>query len=305
MKAIEFVQNPDKSGSSSPDLIPPSDLSPDPFINPTTQSPPQGSVEPPVLCVSAPLPISQQTDQTTPVGEDNQAEQQPSVSIPPKSTPSPIPSTVPKTTVSSDTMRVDFREGEASTSSDAFLGCRSNLEDLQSTPALGTPFAHTCSNTTTNPIVNQDPNATINLELASVSPRPQSPEPMEEDKDQSPPPATPKHDQTTVPDEDPQRTPDPASAEAMNASQRPATFVRETRQSFNFGSYGREDHTEGVKISRLAPSEELDASVPISLAPALPSPLSRPEKKTYCCAECGKEYASRSGLKVEDSISDF
>lgn len=195
-------------------------------------------------------------------------------------------------------MRVDFREGEASTSSDAFLDTRSNLEDLQSTPALGTPFAHTCPNTTTNPIVSQDPNATLNLELDSASPRPQSPEPMEEDKDQSPPPATPKHDQTTVPDEDPQRTPDPGSAEAMNASQRTATFARETRQRFNFGSYGREDHTEGVKSSRLAPSEELDASVPISLAPALPSPLSRPEKKTYCCAECGKEYASRSGLKV-------
>lgn len=297
MKAIEFVQNPDKSGSSSPDLIPPSDLSPDPFINPTTQSPPQGSVEPPVLCVSAPLPASQQIDQTTPIGKDNQAEQQPSVSITPKSSPSPIPSTVPKTTVSSD-MIVDLREGEASASSDAFLGSRSNLEDLQSTPALGTPFAHTCANASTNPIVSEDPNATLHLELDSVSPRPQSLEPMDEDKDQSPPPATPKHDQTTVPDEDPQRTPDPASAEAKNAPQRTATFARETRQSFNFGSYGREDHTEGVKISRLAPSEELDASVPISLAPALPSPLSRPEKKTYCCAECGKEYASRSGLKV-------
>lgn len=303
MKSVEFTQNPNKSGSSSPDLIPPSDLSPDPFMNPTTQTPPQGSVEPPVLCVSAPLSASQQTDQTSPVGKDNQVEQQSSVNVLPKSTISPISSTVTKTTVSSNTMVVDCSEGEASTSSDAFLGSRSNLEDLQSTPALGTPFAYTCPSTSSNPTLSQDSNATLTLELDSVSPRPQSPEPMEEDKEQSPPPATPKQDQTTVPDEDPQTTStsetlDTVGAEVMDASQRAATFVRETRQSFHFGSYGREEQAEGVKISRLAPSEELDASVPISLAPTLPSPMSRPEKKTYCCAECGKEYASRSGLKV-------
>ncbi len=93
-------------------------------------------------------------------------------------------------------------------------------------------------------------------------------------------------------------TVDTIGAEVRGASQKAANFVRETRQSFHFGSYGREDQVEGVKISGLAPGEALDASVPISLAPTLPSPMSRPEKKTYCCAECGKEYASRSGLKV-------
>lgn len=84
-------------------------------------------------------------------------------------------------------------------------------------------------------------------------------------------------------------------AEVRDASQK---AVRETCQGFNFGSYGREDQVEGVKVSRLAAGEGLDTSAPISLAPTLPSPMSRPEKKTYCCAECGKEYASRSGLKV-------
>lgn len=125
---------------------------------------------------------------------------------------------------------------------------------------------------------------------------------MEEDKEKSLPPATPKQD--PVPDEDPQMTsmppdtPDTVGAEGMDAPKRAATFVRETRQSFHFGSYRREGQAEGVKITRLASSEELDASVPISLTPTLPSPMSRPEKKMYCCAECGKEYASRSGLKV-------
>ncbi|XP_035526104.1 sal-like protein 2 [Morone saxatilis] len=302
MKSVEFTKNSSKSGSSSPDLIPPSDLSPDPFMNPTTQTPPPGSVDPPVLCVSAPLPASQQTDQASPVGKDNQVEQQATVDLP-KST-SPISSTVTKTTVSSNAMVVDCVEDEASTSSDAFLGSRLNLEDLQSTPTLGTPFAYTCPSTSSNPILTQDVlnvEATT-LESDSVSPKPQSPEPMEEDKDQSPPPATPKQDQATVPDEDSEmtstlETADTIGAEVRGASQRAATFVRETRQSFHFGSYGREDRMEGVKISGLAPSEALDASVPISLAPTLPSPMSRPEKKTYCCAECGKEYASRSGLK--------
>ncbi|XP_070701865.1 sal-like protein 2 isoform X2 [Pempheris klunzingeri] len=314
MKSVEFTKNPSKSGSSSPDLIPPSDLSPDPFMNPTAQTPPPGSVEPPVLCVSAPLTSLPQTDQASPAGKDNQVEQQANVDVHlPKSTPPPISSTVTKITMSSNVVEVDCGQDEASTSSDAFLGSRSNLEDLQSTPVLGAPFAYTSNSTSSNPILSQDVsqdsrvkilnvNAASALESDSVSPRPQSPEPMEEDKDQSPPPVTPKPDQATVPDEEPKMTPtletaDTIGAEVRGASQRPATFVRETRQSFQFSSYGREDRVEGVKISGLAPSEVLDAPVPISLAPTLPSPLSRPEKKTYCCAECGKEYASRSGLK--------
>lgn len=198
---------------------------------------------------------------------------------------------------------VDCGEDEASTSSDAFLDSKSNLEDLQSTTNVGASFAYTSP--TSNPISSQDVydvNATATLESDSISPRPQSPEPVEEDKAQSPPPATPKQDQATVPDEDPKmadtsETTDSIGAEVRSGSQRGAGFVRETRQSFNFGSYGRDDRAEGVKISGMAPSETLDASVPISLAPTLPSPMSRPEKKTYCCAECGKEYASRSGLK--------
>ncbi|KAF1383363.1 hypothetical protein PFLUV_G00131140 [Perca fluviatilis] len=303
-KSVELTKNQSKSGPSSPDLIPPSDLSPDPFMNPTTQTPPPGSVEPPVLCVSAPLPASKQTDKTSLVGKDNQVEQQATGNVHlPKSTPLPISSTITKTTLSSNAMEVDCGEDEASTSSDVFLGSRSNLEDIQSTPVLGDPFAYTCPSTSTDPILSQDvPNVIATPTLESVSPRPQSPEPMEEDKDQSSPPATPKQDQGTVPDEDPNmtstlNTADTVSAEVRGSSQRASTFVRETRQSFHFGSYGREDRVEDVKSSGLAPNEALDDSVPINLAPTLPSPMSRPEKKTYCCAECGKEYASRSGLK--------
>nr|XP_046264959.1 sal-like protein 2 [Scatophagus argus]XP_046264960.1 sal-like protein 2 [Scatophagus argus] len=306
IKSAEFTKNPSKSGSSSPDLIPPSDLSPDPFMNPTTQTPPPGSLDPPVLCVSAPLPASQQTDQDSPVGKNNQVEQQSTGDVLlPKSIPSPVSSTVTKTTVSSNSRVVTCGEDEASTSSDAFLGSRSNLEDSQSTPGLGAPFAYTCPSTSSKPILSQDvlnADATSTLESDPVSPRPQSPEPMEQGNDHCSQPATPKEDRETVPDEDPKKmctleTPDTIGAEVMGGSQRAATFVRETRQSFHFGLYGREDRVEAVKISGLGPGGEVDASAPISLAPTLPSPMSRPEKKTYCCAECGKEYASRSGLK--------
>ncbi|XP_029309400.1 LOW QUALITY PROTEIN: sal-like protein 2 [Cottoperca gobio] len=301
-KSVEFTKNPIKSGSTSPDLIPPSDLSPDPFMNPTTQTPPPGSVEPPVLCVSAPLPASQQTEQASPVSKDNQVELQ--AAADPKSSTSPISSTVTKTTVSSNAMLVDCGEDDTLTSSEAFLGSRSNLGDLQSTPVLDDPFAYTCPSTSSDPILSQDVTnviATPTMESELVSPRPQSPEPMEEDKDQASPPATPKQDQATVPDKDPNmstlETADTIGAEVGGASQRAATFVRETHQSYHFDSYGGGDQVEDVNISGLAPIEALDGSVPINLAPTLPSPMSRPEKKTYCCAECGKEYASRSGLK--------
>ncbi|KAM3605232.1 uncharacterized protein V6R79_022562 [Siganus canaliculatus] len=298
VQSVEPLKNPIKSGASTPDPVPPSDLSPDPFMSPITQTPPQGTVDPPVLCASAPTPASKQTEEPSPADEDGQTDQQANIEIHlPKTIPSPVPSTGNKTTVSSDTMLVDGGEDEASTSSDAFLG--SNVEDLQSPPALGAAFAYTSPSTSTNPIMSQDEldNATP-AAVESASLRPKSPDPMEEDKDHSSPPATPKQDQTTVPDEDPKTTStletgDTNGAEARSTSQR----GKETRQGFHFSSYKREEGVEGVNIGGLAQSEELDPAVPLSLAPTLPSPMSRPEKKTYCCAECGKEYASRSGLK--------
>ncbi|KAK5859631.1 hypothetical protein PBY51_021174 [Eleginops maclovinus] len=301
MKSVEFG----KSGTSSPDLIPPSDLSPDPFMNPTTQTPPPGSVEPPVLCVSAPSPASQQTEQASQVSKDNQVEQATNNVQHPKPSPSPISSTVTKTPVSSNAMEVDCGEDEAATSFEALRGSRSNLEDFKSKHALGDPSAYTCPSTSSDPNLSQDITnviATPTLESESVSPRPQSPEPMEEDNDESSSPASPKQDKAPVPDENPNmtstsETADTIGADVKGASQSATTFVRETRQSFHFGSYEREDRIEDVKIGGLATIETMDGSVPINLAPTLPSPMSRPEKKTYCCAECGKEYASRSGLK--------
>lgn len=215
-----------------------------------------------------------------------------------------------KTTVSSNAMELDCGVDEET---DAVLSS-SNQEDLQSTPAPSASFAFSSTSTSSNAVVSQDVDASAVLELDS---RPQSPEPMEEDKEQLLSPASPKQDQTTVPNEgEPTMASAPETAETVAAEGAPqtgapqtgapqtgapqtaATFVRETRQSFHFGSFERDKQVESAEIKRLALGGEKEASATISLVPTLPSPMSRPEKKTYCCAECGKEYASRSGLKV-------
>ncbi|XP_066537703.1 sal-like protein 2 [Hoplias malabaricus] len=51
----------------------------------------------------------------------------------------------------------------------------------------------------------------------------------------------------------------------------------------------------GVKEAAVAEKEQAQPMVSTSLASSFS--LTRPDKKIYCCSECGKEYASRSGLK--------
>lgn len=296
MQPVEFTQNTSKSTSSSPDLIPPSDLSPEPSMNPATQTPSQSIVEPPVLCVSVPLPIPK--GQTPSVVTDNQVEQQPQCNVLSKTSTLPIISLATNTLSTQAT--AECREGEASTSSDVFIGSQSNREGSQSTPVPETPFVLTCPSAS-NLTLSQNPSATLSKEDDTVSPNVQSPEPMEEDKEQIAPSETQKQDQTPAPEEDTQikpslEDPDEIGTEILDVSDISAPLVRETRQSFHFNSYARQEKAE----SRLTQSGDMNSSVSISLAPTLPSPMSRPEKKTYCCAECGKEYASRSGLKVKE-----
>ncbi|KAK5602972.1 hypothetical protein CRENBAI_017283 [Crenichthys baileyi] len=299
-------KNLSKTSPSSPNQIPPADLSPDPSMNSNTHSSPRSSEDPPVLCVSAHLKVSQKMDQASLPGEDNKIQQQGSIDMfIPTSNPSPLLSSDNNTTESPPSMLVDPTKIKESPSVDAFHDSKPNLEDLQSTPVTNAPYDYTSSSTPSNLIPTEDvcdANTKAALGSQADSTGRQSPEPMEEDIDQSPLNAPPKQDQITVSDKDPKVTStvenaDPMFAEVRGGLPKQATSVRETGQSFHFGSYGREDHVDATKISGLVLEEALDASVPISLAPTLPSPMSRPEKKTYCCAECGKEYASRSGLK--------
>lgn len=288
-----------KSPSPSPDKIPPTDLSPEPFLNPISQTPPPGLADPPILSISAPLPLSQQSDRALLASEDSQVQQQPSAEIPvPTSDPAPLLSSGNKTTESSPALLGDHGESKESSTLNTFLDATSDLDNLQSTAAISAHFAYTAPGITSDSIPGQEV-FDVHAQTDSTSPKPQSPEPMEEGKGLPPLSPTPKQDQVTVPDKDPKQTSmvvhaDDLASNVSAESQRAVTSARETRQSSHFGSYGRED-------CGLVSNEALDVSVPISLAPTLPSPMSRPEKKTYCCAECGKEYASRSGLKVRNS----
>ncbi|KAM4728452.1 uncharacterized protein sall2 [Anableps anableps] len=299
-------KNLSKSPSSSPNQIPPTDLSPDPSMNSNTQSPPRSCEDPPVLCVSAPLKISQKPGPASPSHEEDKVQHQESIDMfIPTSNPSPLLFSDNKTTESSPAILMDPTKMKESHNLDAFHDSKPNLEDVQSTPATEAAHDYTSSSKTSNLMSTEDvSDATTKAALGSHSDttRPQSPELMEEDKDQSPTNAPPKQDQVTVPDKDLKMTPimenaDPIFGDVRGGLHKKVTSVRETGQSFHFGSYGREDQVDASKMSGLVSNEALDASVPISLAPTLPSPMSRPEKKTYCCAECGKEYASRSGLK--------
>uniref|UniRef100_A0A096M3M7 Sal-like protein 1 n=1 Tax=Poecilia formosa TaxID=48698 RepID=A0A096M3M7_POEFO len=294
-------KNIGNSPPSSPNQIPPADLSPDPTMDSNTQSPPRSSEDPPVLCVSAPLKVSQKSDSASPPNEDDKVQpQEPIDMFIPTSNPSPLLFSDNKTTESPPSMMMDPTKMKESPNIDAFLDSKPNPEDLQSTPVTDAPYDYTSS--TSNLMSTEDVcDAGTKAALGSHSDvtRPQSPEPMEEDKGQSPTNAPPKQEQVTVPEKDLKMTPvvenaDPIFAEVREGLHKQATSVRETGQSFHFGSYGREDQADASKMSGLVSNEALDASVPISLAPTLPSPMSRPEKKTYCCAECGKEYASAS-----------
>ncbi|XP_031665940.1 sal-like protein 2 [Oncorhynchus kisutch] len=289
------VWEPNRSHSSSPDLIPPSDLTPDHFLNSTSHTPPPGSADPPVLFVSVPSPPPSLRDTASPVNDDNHAEHLDSTI----STigPAPTSSSVTKTTPLSSLMMSDCLLGQHALPLNVFLpGPRSNLEDLLSTPTLCAPVAHPSPAPSFTPVLSPEhpkPHPAPKPDLEHP-PKLQTPKPTEEYRVETPPPAAPKHDQALVSDTDlrmapPSESTDTSDAEAREVPQKDVPYTR-TSQGAYLGSHGKEDGMSGV-------SDQLESTFPISLATTLPPPLSRPEKKTYSCAECGKEYASRSGLK--------
>ncbi|XP_015234938.1 PREDICTED: sal-like protein 1 [Cyprinodon variegatus] len=302
-------KNLSKSPPSDLNQIPPADLSPDPFMNSNTQSRPPSSEDPPVLCVSSPLQVSQITDPALPPDEENKLQQQESFDIfTPTSNTLPLVSSDNKTTDKTTTpplLLVDPTKSKESPKLDALNDSKPDMDDLHITSVTDAPYDCTSSSTSSNVITAEDvydADRKVTLGSNTDSTEPQSSEPTEEDKDSSDPNIPPKQDQVSVPENEPEMTPTVENADTMFAEVRgglhkQAMSVRETGQSFHFSSYEREGQADPSQMGGLVSNEALDASLPISLAPTLPSPMSRPEKKTYCCAECGKEYASRSGLK--------
>ncbi|XP_046883991.1 sal-like protein 3 [Hypomesus transpacificus] len=297
--SLECTGNPSRSHSSSPELIPPSDLSPDPSLNPASHTPPTGSVDPPVLCVSAPSPCPPLVDEGSPVTEEKQVESQDSLDAysTPVGTAIPTSPTLPKPICMSSLGISENSMDDNSPSMDVFLpGPRSNLEDLLSTPTHGAPVAHPCP--TLVPTCPEPFKAPLTPGPDTEQPsRSQTSQQEEEERAEVPPSSTPKYDHAPVLEVEPRLasmsdTIDTSGAEITSVPQNAATFIRETRQGLHFSFHGKEDRMDSGPAS-----ERLETTVPISMAPTLPPPMSRPEKKTYSCAECGKEYASRSGLK--------
>ncbi|KAG7455022.1 hypothetical protein MATL_G00252070 [Megalops atlanticus] len=207
------------SRTSSPDPVPPADLSPDPALNPAPDTPPPCSSEPPVLSASVPAPADPR------------------------------------------------RRARGQSRSDA-------------------PFAR-------GPVSSEGDSAPDSAErslqdLPSKPPPPALPRPR-----LRPAPARPR---PTPPDTGRDTLPPPLALPPLPALRRPLTPPGTSQPAPNrYQCLSTKDSPakdDGSHSKAAAPDSDWPA------APVLPPPVSRPpEKKIYSCSECGKEYASRSGLK--------
>ncbi|XP_023688340.1 uncharacterized protein sall2 isoform X1 [Paramormyrops kingsleyae] len=282
--------NHSPSGSSSPDLVPPADLSPDPTLNPSADPVPLGSSEPPVLSASVPVSSSR-----VPSSEDSQADLKPSIAPTPTGRSSPAPSSPAKTVLQK------HNEGSEATPP---RGTKSKQEDPLDTPGPIVTLPILPSSRSPPPGPSPDAMDTTGSEPKScaeirASPHPPLLGPAAAPNADPPEPAveppleltlsgTPvlKGDKGLVPE--PEAPPTDAVCVGLPKSQGvlapPAPSRKEAREGIILNSPPRDD---GGRFKAVGPDVQITP-------PSAPRP---PEKKTYCCSECGKEYASRSGLK--------
>ncbi|KAK7945127.1 hypothetical protein WMY93_000855 [Mugilogobius chulae] len=271
VNAAENTKSKDECSSASASPRPTTQSIFDVFSDSNTQLTSLGGVD---ETSSMDLSDHQQTEQDTVVSNQEQTDIDFQESL---SNTSEEPA-VAKFTMSStsETLepQMDLEKAEASTSSN-ILCTGTSVENMCETLARLTP----------DPTQSKETSLVNTPQTLSES---KSPEPAKAEKDFFSKSGTPKQDH--VSDKDPKA---PSALETVDEidgeiNSPPSSALLKETQHFNYGCFEKED-TEL--------SEAVDNSVPISLTPTLPSPMSRPEKKTYCCAECGKEYASRSGLK--------
>ncbi|XP_029105838.1 sal-like protein 3 isoform X2 [Scleropages formosus] len=253
------------SGSSSPDLIPPADLSPDPTLNPSADPPPPpGGSDPPILSVSAPIseaPPAEQKGSTTPAlkGHSSAAPISPSEMSPQASVQ---PHNGDEDAIPPDGYKA---RGPEDTHDSVSPGAQSSDVLPVSSPGAKPAFIPGCD---TNPCPES---------IASCPTGVPHPDPPDLAVEVVPEPAvsgtsTPKGDRGAA------REVDPAPTTASNPR-------RDTREAVFLGSPPKDD------------GGHPKATVPEGTQLTPPSASRPPEKKTYSCSECGKEYASRSGLK--------
>ncbi|XP_026884547.2 ras-responsive element-binding protein 1 [Electrophorus electricus] len=178
---------------------------------------------------------------------------------------------------------------------------RSNLEDLLSMPAHNSsPFPH--------PLITTSPSF---LTLSPGNPSTYQGPLLETEQEpiQMPKPLTPNPNKERITGNIQQDTTRPASGPSSETDNSASTLEKSsegpeksTTDSIHM-QLARKDAQSSLKVqadgSGVKDNEKglPEAMVSTAMAPSLPPPMSHPEKKTYCCSECGKEYASRSGLK--------
>ncbi|XP_051984716.1 sal-like protein 3 [Xyrauchen texanus] len=282
--------------SLSPGPIPPFDLSPDPTLNLTTHSPPTGSGDTPVFPLSVPSPE--------------------------ESADCLLPSTTHSISATTGSSAFDELYFECS-SNTAFLGdkkmscssvsmkasphsddcefsenrsplpipaSRSQLEDLFSIQACHTskdPLPHPASELLEPDQGHVETSSSIAQEFC------------EDENNEDKAHKTPKNAQRGTPDlsinanivsDTLNKTiEDAAVTVPEELDTQAAKTIKEAHCSLIAKDKADLKDTTGTEKNRT------ESTVCLSLTPSLPSPM--PERKTYHCSECGKEYASRSGLK--------
>ncbi|XP_059357491.1 sal-like protein 2 [Carassius carassius] len=293
--------------SSGP--IPPLDLSPDPSLNPTPYSPPTIRADPPELSLSVPSPVDS------------------APSLVPLATQSVLATTGPDATDElsfEHSSNTAFLEEKKISSSPALKkespqrndsehcenrsvspipcsGSKSNLEDLlsiQAHNASRVPLTHPQStppsllalrseSASSYTVHLEEPDQSI-LQKSKLIPQEFSKEEKTEDNIHK----TPKNGQRTTPDMS-------INAEMVSDTVKKTNEDETEDRDTNMQKTIKEAHcssTSKDKADTIATEmDRTDSTVCISLTPSLPPPM--PEKKIYHCSECGKEYASRSGLK--------
>ncbi len=303
--------------SFSSDPITPLDLSPDPSLNPTPHSPPTFRVDPPELSLIVPssvdsapslVPHATQTASATtcPDASDELSFDLSSNTAfleDKKILNSPAP--MKDSPQINDCNRSENRSVSPIPCSES----RTNLEDLLSMQAHNASIVPPPYKESTPPslLVMRSESAsshTVRLEepdhsclqTSKLIPQEFPKEEKMEDKIHK----TPNNGQRTPPDLSINAD---MVSDSVNKTNEDETEDRDTRVQKTIKEAHCSSTAKDKADTTATEIDRTESTVCISLTPSLPPPM--PEKKIYHCSECGKEYASRSGLKVSGILNSL
>ncbi|XP_073704255.1 uncharacterized protein sall2 [Garra rufa] len=290
------------SASLSSGPIPPLDLNPDQSLNPTPHSPSTFRADPPELSLSVPSPVESGACLVPPTTQSASATTGPSATDELSFELSSNTAFLEDKKISSSSalmkaspLRDDCERSEnPSVSPIRCSGSRSNLEDLLSIQAHNASRVPPPHLELTPPSLlalrSEEPDQSL-VHSSKLIPQEFPTEENVEEKIHK----TPKNGQRTTPDLNINAVMGSETLDKTNEdeSEDRDTHVQKTIKEAHC-SLTAKDKTD-LKDTTGTEMDRTESTVCISLTPSLPPPM--PEKKIYHCSECGKEYASRSGLK--------